>query len=468
MQRASRPPRDITGYGEGAATPSPTSLNAPARNRLKAQTDRASRQTGWKPTVQRQRPTTAPSAPAQRPVNVERPKAAPAQKAAPTSGGTMRALPRGFGKTAGIFSTMEAGFGAAQAKGWSKMPTPVRTAFKPTAGVYGGVVGKINLASDAIFIADGLKKIFDPTGDARALMDSAASEKYASLADAENQTRWNGAMQIAGIAIDNVAQVMIQKGIEKGGEFLLRRLASAGFAAAFGGPIGFIAAIVIFAALDRLMKGERAPEISGSASETVENVGSSVGIMATPITSWAGGVLEPYVMPSIRSINWNDVAKNSPAEVEALKRERNSERFTTGTMLNDAGEEVSATFIDYSNGFGRRTDEVKVLLSLGYFMTAPVDADGKPLYTTWVHPGTGEVVKYREYVFNGQAFEKWFENSDWTFGKAKPIERVSELPALDDFTVKDLATRAMTKEEMNAAMNAYYDLIKGDAGLKRQ
>ena len=469
MQRASKPPRDITGYGEGAATPSPTSLNTPSRNRMKTYDQRGSRQTGWKPSVQRQRPTTAPSAAAPRPVNVEKPAQEPSATNQPQSSSrVMRTLPRGFGRTAGIFSAMEKGFEGVQAKGWSQVPSPIRTAMKPTAGVYSGALGKLNLATDAVIVADGIRKIFNPTEDARAMMDAAASEKYASLADAENQARWNGAMQIAGLAVDNVAQVAIQKGIQKGGQFILQRLAGAGFAAALGGPIGFIATIVIFAALDRLMKGERAPEISGSASETAENVGASVGLIAAPLTVPIGQVLEPYVMPTIRSINWNDVAKNSPSEVEALKRERNAQRFSTGTMLNENGDEVSATFIDYSNGFGRRNEEVKGLLSLGYFMTAPMDADGNALYTTWTHPATGEVIKYREYVFDGMAFQDWLENSDWTFGKAKPVERASELPSLDDFTVRDLAKRAITPEEMNAAMNSFYDMIKGDVGLKRK
>jgi hypothetical protein len=363
---------------------------------------------------------------------------------------------------------MERGFEGVQEKGWSKMPTPVRTAFKLTRGSYAGAIGKVNLVADAGMFADGLKKIFDPTEEARALIDSAASEQYASLADAENQARWNGAMQIAGLAVDNIVQVSAMNGIAKGTQFLLSRLGGAGLVAALGGPVGIIASIVIFAALDRLMQGERAPEISGSAYETLKNIEGAAPLAATPATTLIGGLAGPYVMPAIRSINWSDVSKNSPADVSALKRERNSERFTTGTMLNDNGEEVSATFIDYSNGFGRRADEVEALLSLGYFMTAPMDAEGKPLYTTWVHPGTGQTVKYREYVFNGGAFQDWFENSDWTFGKATPTERAFELPRLDDFTVKDLAARAMTREEMNAAMNGYYDLIKGDVGLKRK
>lgn len=465
MQRASKAPRVIAGYGGGAATPSPTTQEPPARRRLAAQTQRA---TGWKPSVQRERPTTAPSAPAQKPVNAEPATPKPAK---PTPQRKITALPRGFGRAIGVYNTMEQKASSAKAKAWQNVPGPIRKVSSPAQGVYSGKMGKMYLIQDALFLKDNISRFFGSKEQANELYNF-YKDKYASPADAENELKWQAISNIVGIAADNIAQQAVNRSVQSAVRFIASRMLGVALGATPLGLIALAVTVIGFAIVDQIAREKPLLEEQNPAGSFLTSVGGeekwgvrgSLVAATQPITGFLQDTAMPLVSPALRSLNWSDTTKNSPIEVQALKEERKPITYKTGLDVDQDGNLIGGYEVKIYETYGRRKEEVGMLLDLGYFLTPAVDDKGDAIYTEWVNPqDPNDTIKYREFDLDGIALQEWLEATDWTFGKGGIKERMQGLPPIDPKTAQTLFKEELSGREKNIAINSWYNWVREDA-----
>lgn len=469
MQRASKAPRIIAGYGDGAATPSPSTQEPTSRRRINAQTQRAA---GWKPSVQRSRPTTAPSAPAQTPINAE---GAPQGTAAPTAGKptkqpkmkTPTRMPTGSAAKTGVWSSMEGAVSAAKARAWGRVPSPIRKISSPAKGVYSGGMGKLNLVLDGAIVAQAFGQMINPQSRGKEIYDSASSQ-YASLQDAEGEARWESITQVMSVGADNMAQMVIQRGAQSVVRSIGTRLLGAAFATSWAlGPLGFAVTMLALMAIDQLMSEKTVEEQMNPWIGLSQSGSEALTTMQLPASGVLTNTVLPTLSPTLRSIGWSDTTKNSPLEVQHLKEERNPTIYRGAKYWDENDNEVRVEAKVYES-FGRRKDEVTMLLDLGYFITPEVDDKGEAVYTTWTNPVTGQEMKYREFQFDGIRFQNWFESTDWTFGKGGIKERMDGLPPIDEQAARVLLKNPITAEEKNIALESWYNMIRNDAALSPQ
>lgn len=458
MQRASKAPRVIAGYGGGAATPSPTTREIPARRRTQAQVQRA---TNWKPSVQRDRPTTAPSAPAQKPVNVE-PKtqaAAPAPSAKPR---VPKVLPSGFSKATGVFTTMERGKQAGLEAFWKRAPEPLRKISSGSKGIYSGKMGTFFAVQDAMVVGSSVANFFNSKEQATQLYE-AYKDKYASVEDADAEVKWQAVTQVLSVGADNIAQQMVNRGAQAAVRFVASRMLGYTVGAALG-PIGFALTFIAFAAMDHLMREKTITEDVNPAIGAVNSVSEGFTGMTMPFTKFAQSAVLPAVSPALRSIGWSNPTKNSPLDVQALKTERKPVNYRFSDY-DENGNVVESEFKIYEN-FGRRKDEISMLLDLGYFLTPVTDESGKPVETTWTNPiDPNDTLVYRDFMLDGYALQQWIESTDWAFGKQDIKERMDGLPKIDPITAQALLKQSISSNEKNLALESWYNMIRNDATL---
>ncbi len=461
MGRASKAPRVIAGYGGGAATPSPTTREIPARRRTQAQVQRA---TNWKPSVQRDRPTTAPSAAAQKPVNTQPTPKAETPKPTPTPK-TPRRLPLGFGKAVGVYNTMEKGVSGFKDKAWEKAPSGIRKISNPARGVYSGGMGKFNMVQDGLVIGANVKNLFDSKETATDLYNS-YRDKYASVEDAESEVKWQAVTNIVSVGADNIAQQMVNRGAQAAVRFVAARAFGMAAGAALG-PIGFALTIVAFAVIDNMTR-EKATTAdlnpAGEAATSVENAFQSSTMLGT---TFLNNAVMPAISPSLRSIGWSNTEKNSPIDVQNLKAERNPTNYRF-SEYDENGDLRVAEYKVYES-FGKRKDEVGMLLDLGYFLTPAVDDKGQPVVNTWENPlNPSETITYRSFDLDGFALQEWLESTDWTFGKGNIKDRMDGLPPIDNLVQQALFKEPLTGREKNITVESWYNMVRNDASLKPQ
>lgn len=458
MQRASKAPRVIAGYGGGAATPSPTTREIPARRRTQAQVQRA---TNWKPSVQRDRPTTAPSAPAQKPVNVE-PKPQAAAPAPSTKPRVPKFLPSGFSKAVGVHTTMERGKQAGLEAFWKRAPQPLRRISTGARGVYSNAVGTANAVFDGFIIGENILKLFSSKETAQKLYES-YKDKYSSVEDAEAEVKWQAVTNIVSVGANNIAQQVVARSAQAAVRFVAARMLGYTIGAALG-PIGFAVTVIAFAALDHATR-ER------TVSETVEpwkaNVTSaSTGLLGQqmPLQKVIDETVFPAISPALRSIGWSNPDRNSPLDVQAIKTERKPVNYRI-TDWNENGEVVELEYKIYDN-FGRRKEEISMLLDMGYFLTPVTDESGKPVETTWTNPlDPNDTLVYRDFMLDGYALQQWIESTDSAFGRQDIKERMDGLPKIDPITAQALLKQSLSSNEKNLALESWYNMIRSDAAL---
>lgn len=463
MQRASKAPRVIAGYGGGAATPSPTTREIPARRRTQAQVQRA---TNWKPSVQRDRPTTAPSAPAQKPVNTQPAPQSQIPKPTP-SPKVPRRLPLGLGKAIGVYNNMEKGVVGFKDKAWEKVPSGIRKISGPAKGVYStpGGIGKFNLIQDGLVVGSNIKLFFDSKETATDLYNS-YRDKYASVEDADAEVKWQAVTNVLSVGADNIAQQFAARGAQAAVRFVAARAFGVAVGAALG-PIGFALTLVAFAIVDNMVR-EKATNAdlnpAGEASTSVANAFQSSTMLGTSVLNNA---VLPALSPSLRSIGWSSTEKNSPIDVQNLKAERNPTNYRF-TEYDENGDLRVAEYKVYES-FGRRKEEVGMLLDLGYFLTPAVDDKGQPVVNTWENPiNPSEKITYRSFDLDGFALQEWLESTDWTFGKGNIKDRMEGLPPIDSLVQQALFKDPLTGREKNIAVESWYNMVRNDALLSAQ
>lgn len=461
MQRASKAPRVIAGYGGGAATPSPSTREIPARRRTQAQVQRA---TNWKPSVQRDRPTTAPSAPAQKPVNVETKPQVPA----PTPSAKQRTpkfLPSGFSKATGVFTTMERGKQKGLEAFWKRAPQPLQKISVGAKGVYSGMAGNINAVFDATIIGQNILSLFSSKETAQKLYE-AYKDKYSSVEDAEAEVRWQAVTNIVSVGANNIAQQVVARSAQAAVRFVASRMLGYAIGASLG-PIGFAVTVIAFAALDHRTR-ER------TVSETVEPwkanvISASTGFTGQqmPLDKIVNETIFPAISPALRSIGWSNPNRNSPIDVQAIKTERKPVNYRI-TDFDENGEVVELEYKIYEN-FGRRKEEISMLLDMGYFLTPVTDDKGNPVETTWTNPlDPNDTLVYRDFILDGYELQKWIEATDSAFGRQDIKERMDGLPKIDPITAQALLKQSISSNEKNIALESWYNEIRSDASLTPQ
>jgi hypothetical protein len=461
MQRASKAPRVISGYGGGAATPSPSTSEMPARRRAQPQVQRT---TSWKPSVQRDRPTTAPSAPAQKPVNTQPPQKA-ATSAPTAKPRTPKVLPTGFSKATGVFTTMERKSQQGLDAFWNRAPQPLRKVSVGAKGVYSGKMGKFNAIQDTVIVASNISNFFNSKETATELYES-YKDKYASVEDADAEVKWQAVSNIITVGADNVLQQLVNRGGQAAVRFVASRMLGYTIGAALG-PIGFAVTFLAFAAMDQLMREKTVTEEVNPLISASQSVSEAFTGMTMPGSKVIQNAILPTVSPTLRSIGWSNPDKNSPLDVQAIKMERKPVNYRI-TDFNENGEVVELEYKIYDN-FGRRKDEISTLLDLGYFLTPVTDETGKPVETTWTNPlDPNDTLVYRDFMLDGTALQEWIESTDWSFGKQDIKGRMDGLPKIDPITAQALLKQSLSSNEKNLALESWYNWIRSDATLNPQ
>jgi hypothetical protein len=356
--------------------------------------------------------------------------------------------------------------GAAKARGWEKMPGGVRWLSKGAQGTYSNGIGKLNLVVDGLIIANAFGQMINPKEAGKEIYDSASSQ-YASLQDAEGQARWNAVTQVVMVGADNTIQMLLQRGAQSVVRSIGTRLLGAAFATSWAlGPLGFAVTMLAFMAIDQLMSERTVEEQMNPGLGAFQSASEAMPASMTPVTAFVSTAVMPSLSPTLRSIGWSDSTKNSPLEVQHLKEERNPTVYAGMSYWED-GKETRVEAKVYES-FGKRKDEVVMLLDLGYFLTPEVDDKGEAVYTTWTNPVTGEEMKYREFQFNGMQFQNWFEATDWVFGKGGIKERMEGLPPIDEQAARLLLKNPITNEEKNVALESWYNMLRNNAALSPQ
>jgi hypothetical protein len=175
----------------------------------------------------------------------------------------------------------------------------------------------------------------------------------------------------------------------------------------------------------------------------------------------------PAISPSLRSIGWSNTEKNSPIDVQNLKAERNPTNYRF-SEYDENGDLRVAEYKVYES-FGKRKDEVGMLLDLGYFLTPAVDDKGQPVVNTWENPlNPSETITYRSFDLDGFALQEWLESTDWTFGKGNIKDRMDGLPPIDNLVQQALFKEPLTGREKNITVESWYNMVRNDASLKPQ
>lgn len=467
-------PRSYEGYGSGAATPDSSQLapRVPKSTTRNINAPQQAAKQGWKPSVSRTRPDlpTNPPAKAQR---VAKPQQAPAPK--PTPARKPRAAAKAAANAAQAAAAGVSRSRAVVPVGDQRVTVDGKATRLPQKGIraklpkIGG--GLLMAANNAFLIGSSIQAWVDADDYAKDLWESdpTLAIKYASPDDLAQDLRGSQVMQTIGGLVDTAAMGFVQRGAAS----LLAPLVGAG-------PAGWIAIGIAFFALpiilDAVTSGnpetnpgeiiqqqvQRAEEEDGIKSMQVGPVEVPTGVIGATGAAFRFGAAyytSVYGMnfgdqfyratplsDMWRIFGWNESITRTPEQKQKLRLEMGAQQWNT----------YDGPVVTYKT-FGPRTEEVKTVLSQGFFLR-PIDETEEIIFE-------GKKQTVRKFMFDYQAFTDWFEKSMWIAGVSNDPESIKAqarmLPPLDERITKVLTQQApLTDAERRVLFRQEYEKIE--------
>jgi hypothetical protein len=349
------------------------------------------------------------------------------------------------------------------------MRKPVNAAGGFIQKSYEGPHGKAFLAGDIAMIASKIPEIINPEDTAKLVFD-ANPGMFASLEDAKRQVGDYNWGQIGGAIVDNFTNILVSRGVASIGSRAVVPLITRGAAligaealgasaiGALGGPVGIAATVLATIGIMALLEVFN-PESStrGSQETRIMKQGGTVEGIDIPVlgnptygTSAADAVSYGVTsfMKNLQDGMTREPNQNSRNEVETMRTERKPMKYE---WVGEDGNVYQRTY--YSN-FGNRTQEVRALLTSGYFIYPTGNMMDVP-------DGKGGYKQIREFSMDYDGFIRWLEDSDWVANPTGIRQRVVSLPRIAPLTVTAAQKEQISVEEAAYALKSWYD----DAGF---